>query len=90
MIGFAGSLMIGMVTRVTQGHSGRPLIMPITAWIAFAAIQLAAASRIIAAIYADHGYWLLAAITVFALGLLPWAVRNAAIYLKPRRDGKAG
>lgn len=90
LIGFAGSLMIGMVTRVTQGHSGRPLTMPITAWIAFAAIQLAAASRIIAAIYADHGYWLLAAITVFALGLLPWAARNGAIYLKPRRDGKAG
>jgi len=90
LIGFAGSLMIAMVTRVTQGHSGRPLTMPITAWIAFTAMQLATASRIIAAIYAEHGYWLLAAITVFTLGLLPWAVRNGAIYLKPRRDGKAG
>ena len=27
-VGFFGSLLVAMVTRVTQGHSGRPLVMP--------------------------------------------------------------
>ena len=39
-IGFFGSVLIAMVTRVTQGHSGRPLVMPAVAWFAFIAIQL--------------------------------------------------
>ena len=26
-IGFFGSLLVAMVTRVTQGHSGRPLVL---------------------------------------------------------------
>lgn len=90
MIGFAGSLLGAMVTRVTQGHSGRPLEMPAVAWIAFGAFQAAAASRIVAGIKVESGIWLIVAIFLFTLGLLPWALRNGAIYLSPRRDGKDG
>ena len=90
LVGFAGSLLVAMVTRVTQGHSGRQLTMPFAAWLAFWAIQLAAICRILAAIRFEEGAALLAAAAVFALGLLPWLLRNFAIYLLPRRDGKPG
>ena len=40
-VGFFGSLLVAMVTRVTQGHAGRPLVMGTTAWFAFAVVQLA-------------------------------------------------
>lgn len=90
LIGFCGSLLIAMVTRVTQGHSGRPLAMSPLAWAAFAGMQLAAITRIIAAIKQEDGPWLIVAAGLFAAGLLPWAIRNAAIYLAPRRDGKPG
>jgi uncharacterized membrane protein SirB2 len=45
-VGFFGSVLVAMVTRVTQGHSGRALVMPKVAWFAFGAIQLVAAMRI--------------------------------------------
>lgn len=90
LIGFCGSLLIAMVTRVTYGHSGRPLAMSPLAWTAFAAMQLAAVSRIVAALQLEDGAWLIAAAGLFAAGLLPWAIRNSAIYLTPRSDGKPG
>ena len=33
-LGFAASLLVAMVTRVTHGHSGRPLAMVPLAWLA--------------------------------------------------------
>ena len=41
-IGFFGSLLVAMVTRVTQGHSGRPLVLGGVAAIAFVIVQLVA------------------------------------------------
>ena len=52
-VGFFGSVLVAMVTRVTQGHSGRPLVMPNVAWFAFVAIQLVALMRIVAEVIAD-------------------------------------
>lgn len=89
-IGFASSLMVGMVTRVTQGHSGRPLEMPGLAWIAYAGIQIAAIGRVIAAIRAENGVLVIAVAAVFLLALLPWALRNSAIYCAARIDGRPG
>lgn len=89
-MGFAASLLVAMVTRVTHGHSGRPLAMVPLAWLAFVAVQLAAASRIIAALQAEPGWLLVIAALIFAIGLLPWLIRNALIYLRPRLDGRDG
>ena len=38
-IGFFGSLLVAMVTRVTQGHSGRPLVLGPVAGFAFLVVQ---------------------------------------------------
>ena len=89
-LGFAGSLMVAMVTRVTQGHSGRPLAMTGTAWFAFAAIQLALALRVLAALRGENALLLAAGSAAFALGLLPWVIGNARIYITHRKDGKPG
>ena len=90
MIGFAGSLLVAMVTRVTQGHSGRPLSMTALAWLAFCAIQLAAIARLWAALQLELAEALLVSVGVLCLGMLPWLLRNMGIYLSPRSDGKVG
>jgi uncharacterized protein involved in response to NO len=90
MIGFSGSLLVAMVTRVTQGHSGRPLAMSMAAWLAFGAVQVAALARLWAAVELEWGTALLLSVSVLCLGMLPWLLRNIGIYLSPRSDGKAG
>ena len=89
-IGFFGSLLVAMVTRVTQGHSGRPLVLGKVSAFAFIAIQLVAITRIVAEFVPDA----LAAQVIAAVGwlvaFLPWVLRSTWIYLTPRVDGGNG
>lgn len=89
-VGMAGSLIIAMVTRVTQGHSGRPLEMPRVAWIAFWGIQASALARIIAGIRGEHGHWLFLAALIWTALVAPWVLRQSRIYCAPRVDGRPG
>lgn len=89
-VGFAASLMVAMVTRVTQGHSGRPLTMPALAWLAFAAIQIATLLRLLAAANGEQLALLAASAICLTVGVAPWALRAILIYLRPRADGKPG
>lgn len=89
-VGMAGSMLIAMVTRVTQGHSGRPLEMPRVAWIAFWGVQLSAVMRIIAGLQGEDGDWLVLAAAFWLLSSLPWVVRQVRIYGSPRVDGRPG
>jgi uncharacterized protein involved in response to NO len=89
-IGFFGSLLVAMVTRVTQGHSGRPLVMPKVAWFAFVAIQGVAVMRIVADVAPDAMAWQAAAAVGWLLALAPWVGRIGGIYLRPRADGRPG
>jgi uncharacterized protein involved in response to NO len=89
-IGFAGSLLIAMVTRVTQGHSGQQLAMTGPAWLAFGAIQLAAVLRLGASLQFENGATLIGAAFVLVCGLLPWLLRNAVTYARKRSDGRPG
>lgn len=90
LIGFCGTLLVAMVTRVTHGHSGRPLEMSGPAWLAFAGMQATAVLRIAAALRFEPGGLLLATGAVFAAGLAPWCAANFAIYTRARLDGKNG
>ncbi len=89
-IGFFGSLLVAMVTRVTQGHSGRPIDMPPVGWFAFALLQLVALTRVVAEALPDHYLWQVVAATGWLIAFLPWALRSLSIYLRPRADGKPG
>ena len=89
-IGFFGSMLVAMVTRVTQGHSGRPLQMGAVAWLGFGLLQVVAIVRLGAEFRADaYGGFLLAAIG-WVVAFLPWVLRGAWIYLTPRADGRPG
>jgi uncharacterized protein involved in response to NO len=90
-MGFFGGMLMAMVTRVTLGHSGRPLKLDAFHWALFLAIQGAAAVRVLAEFLPPVAVPLtvLAAVTwVGAIAL--WAVRNLPIYLRPREDGAPG
>ena len=89
-IGFFGSVLIAMVTRVTQGHSGRALAMPKAAWFAFVAIQIVATMRIGAEFASDGMRWQAFAAIGWLVALAPWVARIGWITLTPRTDGKPG
>lgn len=86
-IGFFGSLLVAMVTRVTQGHSGRPLVLGGVAAFAFVSLQLVAITRIIAEIAPDSSSVQAAAAIGWLVAFAPWVVRSSWIYLTPRADG---
>ena len=89
-VGFFGSMLVAMVTRVTHGHSGRPLRMGPIPWFTFLAVQVVAIARVADALD-GAGPWALAlTATGWVLAFLPWALRASWIYLTPRRDGRPG
>jgi uncharacterized protein involved in response to NO len=89
-VGFFGSLLVAMVTRVTQGHSGRPLVLGRVATLAFVILQLAAVTRIAAELAPDATLWQAIAALGWLAAFLPWVLRSAWIYLTPRADGQPG
>lgn len=90
-VGMFGSLLVAMVTRVTMGHSGRPLELGRVALYAFVAMQFVALARIGAEL---PGAAYLGLVQIAACGwllaFLPWVLRSAWIYLRPRADGRPG
>lgn len=89
-VGYFGSLLVAMVTRVTQGHSGRPLQLGTVAAIAFVLIQCVAILRIVADLLPDAMFWQAIAACAWLLAFLPWVLRSAFIYTTPRADAKPG
>jgi uncharacterized protein involved in response to NO len=89
-IGFFGSLLVAMVTRVTQGHSGQPLHMTGVAWFAFITIQCVAVIRLLSEAASDGPLWQIVAGVGWLLAFTPWVLRSMRIYLSPRADGKPG
>jgi uncharacterized protein involved in response to NO len=90
-VGGIGVLVLGVMTRVAVGHTGRPLrLLPLGLWIYFA-INTAALLRVLAAgevIDYRTGILLAAAGWIIAFGLyviLYWPVLS-----RPRPDGKPG
>lgn len=89
-IGFFGSLLVAMVTRVTQGHSGRPLELGRVAAFGFLVVQVVAMLRIAAEFSKDSLAWNAAAALLWLAAFLPWVLRSGWIFLTPRVDGQAG
>jgi uncharacterized protein involved in response to NO len=89
-IGFFGSVLIAMVTRVTQGHSGQALALPAVARFAFIAIQVVAVLRIVAEVGPDPPFWQALAAWGWLLALAPWVLWLGRTYLRARVDGRPG
>jgi uncharacterized protein involved in response to NO len=89
-VGFFGSVLVAMVTRVSQGHSGRPMTMPAVAVYAFVAINVVALLRIGADMSHDPMLWQAVSAFGWLAALTPWILRMGSIYLAPRIDGRPG
>jgi uncharacterized protein involved in response to NO len=89
-VGCVGSLLVALFTRVTQGHSGRPLELGRIPAVAFVALQGVAVLRLAAEVLPDSLAWQAAAALGWLLAFAPWVVRSLSIYATPRIDGKPG
>lgn len=90
-MGFFGSMLIAMVTRVTLGHSGRPLRLDLLDWRLFLVLQAATLLRIASEFLPFTAPWLnLAAVLCWLLAFGAWAARHMPVYFRPRADGAAG
>ncbi|MBP6367492.1 MAG: NnrS family protein [Nitrosomonas sp.] len=90
-IGFFASMVLAMASRVTIGHSGRPLELDHTTWLLFLGFQSAAVLRILADIVpAIAPMFYVAAAVVWLACFALWAVKFAPIYWRARVDGKPG
>jgi uncharacterized protein involved in response to NO len=91
-VGAIGSLTLGMMARVSLGHTGRVLVAaPPMRW-AFIAITLAAFSRVVVPIVAPSQYLisLFVAGALWSLAFMTFLAVYAPILWTPRRDGKPG
>ncbi len=92
-IGFFGSMLVAMVTRVTMGHSGRPLAMNRTTLACFVGVQAAAVMRVFSEVVAAPDAvrnLLLGSMFAWLAAFGTWSALNLGIYLSPRSDGKSG
>ncbi len=92
-IGFVGALVLGMVSRVTLGHSGRALVLDRLAWSCFVGLQAVAVIRYLAETGDGRLFGMplnLVALAGWLLCVLPWVARYAPRYWRPRVDGNPG
>jgi uncharacterized protein involved in response to NO len=91
-LGFFASMLLGMASRVTLGHSGRSVAADAVMWRAFCMMQAATIMRVVSELPALPGtytlMWLSTLLWLGAFGL--WAWRYAPAYWRPREDGKPG
>ena len=93
-IGYFSSMVLGMASRVTIGHSGRPLEMDRFTWQLFLGFQATAMVRILPEIIPVFGqftaiFYLLAGLIWLSCFFL-WSAHYIPIYWRPRIDGKSG
>ena len=86
--GAIGTLTLGMMTRVSLGHTGRPLVTPRASVVGYALVTLAAILRCVAALAPSVAMWVAAAIA-FAAAFLAFLIDYAPILVAPRADGAA-
>lgn len=90
-MGFLGSILLAMATRVSCGHSGRTLTADNLAWGLFWGLQWAVVLRLLAIVWPAQASWLLlGGATTWLLVMGGWALRYGRWYGLPRVDGRPG
>src|SRR5450830_828768 len=88
-LGFMGTMLVGFVSRVSYGHSGRPLQVSQALWILYLGLHGSAALRIFASILSMPELVLVSA-TAWLLLMACWIAMMVPMYLKARADGQPG
>jgi uncharacterized protein involved in response to NO len=91
-LGAIGVLTMGMMARVSLGHTARPLKVGNGMAIAFAAINLAAVARGVLPILYPQWFVLLVVLggVLWIAGFAIFTIMYAPILMQPRLDGRAG
>jgi uncharacterized protein involved in response to NO len=90
-VGYLGTTLLAMVTRVAAGHSGRPLAADGLAFGLYLLLQAAALGRVAAALWpAAPAALLVTAALAWAAGCTGWAWRYGGWMGRPRIDGRPG
>jgi uncharacterized protein involved in response to NO len=90
-MGFLGSTLIAMATRVSCGHGGRTLAADGFVWALFWLLQVAVVLRLGAALWpAFEQRLLLPAVLVWAACTIGWSLRYGRWFGLPRADGRPG
>lgn len=90
-MGYLGSTLFAMATRVACGHSGRTLVADNWAWMMFWALQAGIVARLGAALVPAAGTPLtLFAAQCWLAAMGAWAVRHGRWFVAPRVDGRQG
>jgi uncharacterized protein involved in response to NO len=91
-VGSIGTLTLGMMARVSLGHTGRALLAPSPAAAAGVAITLATLARVLVPWLAPAQYavGLFAAGALWVLAFALFLVAYAPILCRPRVDGRPG
>lgn len=90
--GAIGTILIGVMTRVTLGHTGRPLQLPRGSVLLYALVSVAAIARI-GAVLLPGTWWLPLLMLAGAAWMLAWGgylYLFGPILLAPRPDGRPG
>jgi len=90
--GAFGSMILGVMTRVALGHTGRPLVAPASAVVAYALVTAGALLRTVglAALPGVPLVVLTLAGALWSGGFVAFLVGYARVLLDPRADGKPG
>ena len=91
-VGATGGLIIGMMTRTSRGHTGRPLQVDALETAAYLLIMLAAVLRVLLPMLmpAWYTYALMASATAWSAAFLMFMWRYTPWLLAARGDGKDG
>ncbi|MFU8831150.1 MAG: NnrS family protein [Wenzhouxiangella sp.] len=89
--GAMGTLILGVMTRVSLGHTGRGLVLPSGAWLIYVAISVAAVVRVASAMgWLDSRWPLLVSSLAWVVAFALFFVLYLPILTSPRADGRPG
>ena len=90
-LGAVGALILGVVARVSLGHTGRAMVLPKGMVLAFVAVQLAVVTRVLTALEVLPWQAGLTLTTVlWELAFLMYLIRYTGVLARPRADGRPG
>ncbi len=90
--GAMGSMILAVMTRVSLGHTGRPLLLPSGAWASYALLHVGAIARVAAALAPEDMQSALLVVggLLWAAAFALFVALYAPILLRSRVDGKEG
>ncbi len=90
--GAMATMILGVMSRASLGHTGRPLEASRATTLAYLLLTLAAASRVFGPVVAPQlwSLWINLATILWSLAFTLFVVLYAPILCRPRADGRAG